>query len=87
MKLYQRTIVVAVIAVVLIALPALAEEAPNTALYDMAGKRHVLYAVLDALPDDGLAMINFTSIHCKPCKKEIPELLRIVGTSGRTRLL
>jgi thiol-disulfide isomerase/thioredoxin len=60
------------------------QEAPDFVVYDTNGKRHVLYDMLAKLPQSGLFVINFTSIHCKPCKKEIPELSGIVAKAGST---
>lgn len=59
------------------------EKAPNVALYDVKGNRHILYSMLATLPDNGIVLLNFTSIYCPPCKKEIPELLSILHTTKR----
>jgi len=57
------------------------ENIPNFALYDIQGNRHILYELLKDLPNDGIMVINFTSIFCPPCKKEIPQLISIVNSS------
>ncbi len=56
-------------------------KVPNVAVYNLDGVRFILYSILDKIPEDGLLIINFTSIHCKPCQKEIPELVRIAKIS------
>jgi thiol-disulfide isomerase/thioredoxin len=64
------------------------EKAANVAIYHVDGKRSVLYGLLKDLPRDGVLILNFTSVHCKPCKKEIPELARIAATHpGRVVLI
>ncbi len=68
-------------------LPIQAQEAPNVPLYDLTGGRHILFSIIDSLPEGGIAILNFTSIYCKPCKKEIPELLAIAGSSRKIKLL
>ncbi|MCP4136076.1 MAG: TlpA family protein disulfide reductase [bacterium] len=47
----------------------------NFPLYNLERKRSLLYEVLQSLPADGYLILNFTSIYCKPCRKEIPELV------------
>ncbi len=56
--------------------------APNFALYTAGGERFVFYSLLDALPEKGLAVINFTSVDCRPCRKEIPELKEMADKGG-----
>ena len=70
-------------------LPAGAGDAtaPNFALYDINSKRHVFYDVLKKLPSRGRLILNFTSVYCAPCKKEIPALLSIVAEKKAHRLL
>jgi thiol-disulfide isomerase/thioredoxin len=55
---------------------------PNFALHTINGKRLVFYNILKKLPPKGIVILNFTSIYCKPCRKEIPELLSISGKGG-----
>ena len=54
----------------------------NFVLYDAHGKRCIFYDIVKTLPAKGVLILNFTSIHCKPCKKEIPELLEISKKAG-----
>ncbi len=63
------------------------KTAPNFALYNINGKRFVFYNILEMLPPKGIVILNFTSIYCKPCRKEIPELLSISGKSNRVKLI
>lgn len=55
---------------------------PNFAMYNVTGKRFVFYNILKKLPPGGIVILNFTSIYCKPCRREIPELLSISGKGG-----
>ncbi len=64
-----------------------AEPAPNVAIYTIKGARHILYGLLDELHEGGVAMLNFTSVYCLPCKKEIPELRDIAGRANNVKLL
>ncbi|MGB4270343.1 MAG: TlpA disulfide reductase family protein [Spirochaetota bacterium] len=59
------------------------EKIPNVALYTVEGKRVILYSIIGMLPDNGIVVMNFTSVNCPPCKKEIPELLFIAKTSKK----
>ena len=64
------------------------EKAANVAIYHVDGRRSVLYGLLKDLPRDGVLILNFTSVYCKPCKKEIPELARIAAKHpGRVILI
>jgi len=64
------------------------ETAENFPVYNLKGERNIFYKLVDELPDNGLMLVNFTSVACLPCKKEIPELKAIVdGDSGRLRLM
>jgi thiol-disulfide isomerase/thioredoxin len=76
-----------ILPVVCIFIRGLCREAPNVPLYDLGGKRQILYAMADELPDGGVIILNFTSVNCKPCKKEIPELLSMAGSSKKVRLI
>jgi thiol-disulfide isomerase/thioredoxin len=67
--------------------PVRAEEAPNVPLYDLDGSRHVLHAMAGELPEGGVIILNFTSVNCAPCRREIPELLAIAGNSKKVRLV
>jgi thiol-disulfide isomerase/thioredoxin len=55
---------------------------PNFALHTIDGKRLVFYNILKKLPPKGIVILNFTSIYCKPCRREIPELLNISRKGG-----
>lgn len=63
-------------------------KAEDFVLYSIDGKRTVFYEMLQSLPGDGMLLVNFTSIHCKPCRREIPQLVRIAaGAPARARLV
>lgn len=59
------------------------EEAHDFAIYNIKGERFIFYDMLRKLPIGGSFIINFTSIYCKPCKKEIPELSSILSKSSK----
>jgi thiol-disulfide isomerase/thioredoxin len=40
-------------------------------------QRHILYREIAKLKPGQRLIINFTSIYCAPCRKEIPELIEI----------
>ncbi len=63
------------------------EQVPNVAIYTINGERYILHELLDALPEDGVAILYFTSINCLPCKKEIPELHAIADKANNVKLL
>jgi thiol-disulfide isomerase/thioredoxin len=86
---FTKSAIVIVFAVFLVTLTVASESsAPNFAFYRHDGARHVFYQILDSLPEGGMALLNFTSVTCKPCKKEIPELKGITDfAGGRLRLL
>jgi thiol-disulfide isomerase/thioredoxin len=65
----------------------IAGEAPNVPLYDLKGNRYIFYLLLNALPTGGVAILNFTSVYCLPCKKEIPELRAIADKACNVKLL
>jgi thiol-disulfide isomerase/thioredoxin len=54
----------------------------NFIVYSVHGKRTVFFDLFESLPKDGVLILNFTSIYCKPCRKEIPELVAIAGKAG-----
>ena len=56
-------------------------------IFDVHGKRHTFYELVGKVPHGGLLIVNFTSVYCRPCKKEIPELLEIKNSSEKMRLL
>jgi thiol-disulfide isomerase/thioredoxin len=57
--------------------------AENFPVYNLNGERFIFYKLLDRLADDGVMIVNFTSVTCLPCKKELPELLKIVNEKGQ----
>jgi thiol-disulfide isomerase/thioredoxin len=52
-------------------------EIPNSKLFPNGGGEIILHEYLESLKENELAVLNFTSVTCVPCKKEIPELLRL----------
>ncbi len=52
-------------------------EIPNSKLFPNGGGEIILHEYLESLKENELAVLNFTSVTCIPCKKEIPELLRL----------
>lgn len=63
-------------------------KAANFPVYSVRGERFVFYKIIDSMPDDGIIIVNFTSVNCLPCKKEIPELKKITGSgNGRLKLM
>lgn len=66
---------------------SVSHEAPNVALYKISGERVILYSILETIPENGFLIINFTSVYCKPCKNEIPDLLKLTISSSRFRIL
>jgi thiol-disulfide isomerase/thioredoxin len=64
------------------------ETAPDFRLFDLAGKKHNLYDIIKSLPENGFLILNFTSIYCLPCEKEIPDLVRLEKSgNGKFKLL
>ena len=63
-------------------------KAEDFVLYSIDGKRTVFYEMLQSLPGDGMRLVNFTSLYCKPCRREIPQLVRIAaGAPARAKLV
>jgi thiol-disulfide isomerase/thioredoxin len=52
-------------------------EIPNSKLFPNGGGEIILHEYLESLKENEIAVLNFTSVTCIPCKKEIPELLRL----------
>ncbi len=50
---------------------------PNFVLYDIKGNRNIFYDLIGKIPDKGYGILNFTSVNCLPCRKEVPELVSI----------
>lgn len=51
--------------------------AENFSIYNLKGERSIFYKILNSLPDNGKVIVNFTSVYCQPCRKEIPQLVNI----------
>ncbi len=62
-------------------------KAENFAVYDLEANRHIFHRLIDSLPQDGLIILNFTSVYCPPCKLEIPELKTIADNNKRLKLV
>ncbi len=60
-------------------------EFPNFALYDVEGNRQVFYGILKESPGK-IFVLNFTSVDCVPCKKEIPELIELEKKTPQMKL-
>jgi len=56
--------------------------AENFAVYNIQGERFIFYKMLDSMPADSTLLVNFTSVNCIPCRKELPELKSISVSSG-----
>lgn len=64
------------------------KRAENFVVYSIDGKRNIFYEMSNSLPKNGVIILNFSSIHCRPCRKEITELVRIMKkSSGRARFI
>jgi len=60
----------------------------NFPIYRLDAERFVLKKMLGELPDGGIIVLDYTSIDCKPCRKEIPELVSLTEPKGgRVKLL
>ena len=59
---------------------------PDLPLYTLDNQRFMLHEVLEKLPPDRYILLNFTSTNCKPCKEEIPELLKVKQSNSRIDL-
>jgi thiol-disulfide isomerase/thioredoxin len=74
------------ILVLLFQFPLLSDpEFQNFALYDVEGNRQVFYGVLKENPNK-IFVLNFTSVDCIPCKKEIPELIELEKRTPQMKL-
>lgn len=58
------------------------EMAENFVLYSTGGERRIFHTMTGKLPSGGIIIVNFTSIHCLPCRKEIPELVSMREQHG-----
>ena len=61
-------------------------EIPNSKLFPNGGGEIILHEYLESLGENELAVLNFTSVTCVPCKKEIPELLRLSEKNPNIKL-
>jgi len=59
----------------------------NFPVYNVLSQRMTLFSILEKLPKNGSLVINFTSIHCEPCRKEVPELVELSRDQGNTAVL
>ncbi len=72
----------------LLQIPLLSDpEFSNFALFDLEGKQNVFYSMLKEEKPETLFVLNFTSVDCKPCKIEIPELVELQKKNSRMKLL
>jgi thiol-disulfide isomerase/thioredoxin len=53
------------------------QKIENFPIYNVNNERHTLFQNLYQLNKDEYLILNFTSINCKPCKKEISELVKL----------
>jgi len=78
--------IVTILLVLILSSPSLNLSQPaiinNFPLYNLENDRYLIRTELSKLPSDGVLILNFTSIYCLPCKKEIPELLKLVVRKG-----
>ncbi len=74
-------------AIVLKEVPSQSYKVENFVIYDIKGNRYLFYDLFRDLPKDGVVILNFTSIYCRPCKKEIPELVNIAKNAGAKAIL
>jgi thiol-disulfide isomerase/thioredoxin len=51
------------------------------------GKVFAMHKEIRALEDGSYLVLNFTQSTCKPCKKEIPELLSLSKTNPKMKLI
>lgn len=89
--LYYRFVILAFLSLVLLStnagISSSVIKAQNFPVYNLNGERHVFYKMLAELPERGLMIVNFTSITCLPCKKEIPELKNTSEISEKIKLI
>lgn len=71
MKLFKKTFLF------LIAFQLYSNEAHNLPVYDLQDDRHTIHGVVSSFSKEKLLLINFTNSNCKPCKIEIPKLLKL----------
>ena len=54
-----------------------AQTVSNFALFDINGNRILFNKILSEMNSDEKFVLNFTSVDCKPCEKEISELISL----------
>jgi thiol-disulfide isomerase/thioredoxin len=59
---------------------------PDIPMYTLDDERFTLYEGLDKIGNEKILLLNFTSAYCKPCKIEIPELLKIKEKNEKIEL-
>ena len=59
---------------------------PDLPIYSLDNQRFMLYETLENLSTNKFLLLNFTSSNCKPCKEEIPELLKVKQTNPNLEL-
>jgi thiol-disulfide isomerase/thioredoxin len=59
---------------------------PDIPMYTLEDERFTLYEGLEKIGSDKILLLNFTSAYCKPCKIEIPELLKIKEKNDKIEL-
>ena len=59
---------------------------PDIPMYTLDDERFTLYEGLEKIGSDKILLLNFTSAYCKPCKIEIPELLKIKEKNEKIEL-
>lgn len=71
-----------------ISVPAQNTQIEDFVIYSAVGERRIFSQILSSIPKAGVLMINFTSIYCKPCRIEIPELRELASKyKERVRLI
>mgnify|MGYP006274716181 CR=1 FL=1 len=50
------------------------------------GNVFAMHKELNSLNSDSIFVLNFTKTTCKPCKKEIPELISLLKTNPKMKL-
>ena len=58
---------------------------PNFAIFDFEGNRSVFHQILKENPNK-IFILNFTSVDCIPCKKEIPDLILLEKKNPNMKL-
>ena len=72
----------------LLQIPLLSDpEFSNFVLYDLEGKQNVFYSMMKEEKPETLFVLNFTTVVCKACKIEIPELVELEKKNSRMKLL